>query len=43
MTLIFLWVAVRCQKCGKTHCEVERGTKVRWKCPRCRTWQIIET
>ena len=42
MSLFTRWKTVKCQKCNKVHCEVTPGTKVRWKCPRCRTWQIVD-
>ena len=42
MSLFTRWIVVKCQKCSKTHCEATPGAKVRWKCQRCKTWQIID-
>ena len=43
MSLLVRWVAVKCQRCDRQHCDATPGAKIRFRCKRCKTLQIVET
>jgi phage FluMu protein Com len=48
MSLFTRWIEVKCQAihhgktCGKVHVHAVPGSKVRFRCHRCKTLQVID-
>lgn len=42
MSLLTRWKVVKCAECGRVHCHATPGSKVRFRCKRCKVYRIVD-